>query len=87
MLEVSKNNTTDQERTILRKLRVWIAALAIASLLAVLPAARQGAIPAHCYQVGPRIVSRECLCRSIFVSWVEDRNGGESYSVCGRKPA
>ncbi|HEU4510334.1 MAG TPA: trypsin-like peptidase domain-containing protein [Pyrinomonadaceae bacterium] len=34
MLNVSKNNTTDQERTILRKLRVWIAALAVASLLA-----------------------------------------------------
>jgi S1-C subfamily serine protease len=29
-----KNNTTEQERTILRKLRVWIAALAIACLLA-----------------------------------------------------
>ena len=34
MFEGSKNNTTEQERTILRKLRVWIAALAIASLLA-----------------------------------------------------
>ena len=34
MLEGSKNNTTDQEQAILRKLRVWIAALAIASLLA-----------------------------------------------------
>lgn len=34
MLNVSKTNATDQERTILRKLRVWIAALAIASLLA-----------------------------------------------------
>jgi len=29
-----KNNTTEQERTILRKLRIWIAALAIACLLA-----------------------------------------------------
>src|SRR5918999_1962279 len=28
-----KNNTTDQERMILRKLRVWIAALAIACLV------------------------------------------------------
>jgi serine protease Do len=34
MFDVSKNNSTDQERTILRKLRVWIAALAIACLLA-----------------------------------------------------
>src|SRR4029453_1398945 len=34
MFDVSKNSTTDQERTILRKLRVWIAALAIACLLA-----------------------------------------------------
>ena len=34
MFEVSNNNTTEQERTILRKLRVWIAALAIACLLA-----------------------------------------------------
>ena len=34
MLEGSKNNTTDQEQAILRKLRVWITALAIASLLA-----------------------------------------------------
>ena len=34
MFDVSKNNTTEQERTILRKLRVWIAALAIACLLA-----------------------------------------------------
>lgn len=34
MFDGSKNNTTDQERAILRKLRVWIAALAIASLLA-----------------------------------------------------
>ena len=31
---VSKSNTTEQERTILRKLRVWIAALAVACLLA-----------------------------------------------------
>src|SRR5215208_4918052 len=31
---VSKSNTTEQERTILRKLRVWIAALAIACLVA-----------------------------------------------------
>ncbi len=34
MFEVSNDNTTDQERTILRKLRVWIAALAIACLVA-----------------------------------------------------
>ncbi len=34
MFDVSRNNTTDQERTILRKLRVWIAALAVACLLA-----------------------------------------------------
>ena len=34
MFESSKNNTTDQERTILRKLRVWIAALGVACLLA-----------------------------------------------------
>src|SRR4026209_47910 len=34
MFDVSKNSTTEQERTILRKLRVWIAALAIACLLA-----------------------------------------------------
>src|SRR5688572_3151603 len=34
MFDVSKNTTTDQERTILRKLRVWIAALAVACLLA-----------------------------------------------------
>jgi serine protease Do len=34
MFDVSKNRTTDQERTILRKLRVWIAALAVACLLA-----------------------------------------------------
>ncbi len=34
MFDVPKNNTTDQERAILRKLRVWIAALGIACLLA-----------------------------------------------------
>lgn len=34
MFDVSKNSTTEQERTILHKLRVWIAALAIACLLA-----------------------------------------------------
>jgi serine protease Do len=34
MFDVSKNNTTDQERTILRKLRIWIAALGVACLLA-----------------------------------------------------
>src|SRR5215211_7004498 len=34
MFDVSKNTTTDQERTILRKLRVWIAALAVACLVA-----------------------------------------------------
>src|SRR4030095_15371553 len=34
MLDLSKNTTTDHERTILRKLRVWIAALAVACLLA-----------------------------------------------------
>jgi serine protease Do len=34
MFDVSNNNTTEQERTILRKLRVWIAALAVACLLA-----------------------------------------------------
>src|SRR5215216_8031815 len=34
MFDVSRNSTTEQERTILRKLRVWIAALAIACLLA-----------------------------------------------------
>ena len=32
MFEVSKNSTTDQERAILRKLRVWIVALAVACL-------------------------------------------------------
>ena len=31
---VSKNSTSEQERTILKKLRVWIAALAVACLLA-----------------------------------------------------
>jgi serine protease Do len=34
MFDLSKSNTTDQERTILRKLRIWIAALAVACLLA-----------------------------------------------------
>jgi Do/DeqQ family serine protease len=34
MFDVSNQRTTDQERNILRKLRVWIAALAIACLLA-----------------------------------------------------
>src|SRR5262245_37356700 len=34
MLDGSRNNSTEQERTILRKLRVWIAALAVACLLA-----------------------------------------------------
>src|SRR5689334_12207434 len=34
MFDVSKNSTTEQERTILKKLRVWIAALAIACLVA-----------------------------------------------------
>ena len=34
MFDVSKNSTTEQERTILRKLRVWIAALAVACLVA-----------------------------------------------------
>ena len=33
MFHVSKDHTTDQERAILRKLRVWIAALAVACLL------------------------------------------------------
>ena len=33
MFDLSKNSTTEQERTILRKLRVWIAALAVACLL------------------------------------------------------
>src|SRR5215510_8859980 len=34
MFDVSRNNTTEQERTILRKLRIWIAALAVACLVA-----------------------------------------------------
>src|ERR1044072_5251741 len=34
MFDISRNNSTEQERTILRKLRVWIAALAIACLVA-----------------------------------------------------
>jgi serine protease Do len=34
MFDVSNNHTTETERTILRKLRVWIAALAVACLLA-----------------------------------------------------
>lgn len=34
MFQVSKDRTTDQERVILRKLRVWIAALAVACLVA-----------------------------------------------------
>src|ERR687893_9271 len=34
MFDLSKSSTTDQERTILRKLRVWIAALAVACLVA-----------------------------------------------------
>ena len=34
MFHVSKDRTTDQERAILRKLRVWIAALAIACMVA-----------------------------------------------------
>src|ERR1044072_7940687 len=34
MFDISRNNSTEQERTILRKLRVWIAALAVACLLA-----------------------------------------------------
>jgi serine protease Do len=34
MFDGSQNRTTDQERTILRKLRIWIAALAVACLLA-----------------------------------------------------
>jgi serine protease Do len=34
MFDVSKDRTTDQERVILKKLRVWIAALAVACLLA-----------------------------------------------------
>ena len=34
MFDVSRNNSSEQERTILRKLRIWIAALAVACLLA-----------------------------------------------------
>src|SRR6476659_5096408 len=34
MFDVSKDCATDQERAILRKLRVWIAALAVACLVA-----------------------------------------------------
>src|ERR687892_2627985 len=34
MFNVSKDRTTDQEQAILRKLRVWIAALAVACLIA-----------------------------------------------------
>jgi serine protease Do len=34
MFPVSKDHTTDQERVILRKLRIWIAALAVACLIA-----------------------------------------------------
>src|ERR1044071_7682098 len=34
MFDVSNDRATDQERTILRKLRIWIAALAVACLLA-----------------------------------------------------
>src|ERR1044071_7283618 len=34
MFDVSKSSTSEQERTILRKLRVWIAALAVACLVA-----------------------------------------------------
>lgn len=34
MFDFSKSSTTEQERTILRKLRVWIAALAVACLVA-----------------------------------------------------
>ena len=34
MFDVSRNSTTEQERTILRKLRIWIGALAVACLLA-----------------------------------------------------
>jgi serine protease Do len=34
MFDLSKSSTTDQERNILRKLRVWIAALAVACLVA-----------------------------------------------------
>src|SRR5882724_9457516 len=34
MFELSNDNTTAQERTLLRKLRIWIAALAVACLVA-----------------------------------------------------
>ena len=34
MFDVTRNTTTEQERTILRKLRIWIGALAVACLLA-----------------------------------------------------
>ena len=34
MFDLSKSSTTEQERTILRKLRIWIAALGVACLLA-----------------------------------------------------
>src|SRR5262245_25473272 len=34
MFDVSRNSATEQERTILRKLRIWIAALAVACLVA-----------------------------------------------------
>lgn len=34
MFDLSRNSTTEQERTILRKLRIWIAALGVACLLA-----------------------------------------------------
>src|SRR5215467_1994 len=34
MFDVSRNSTTEQERTILRKLRIWIAALGVGCLLA-----------------------------------------------------
>src|SRR5215217_3741976 len=34
MFDFSKSSTSEQERTILRKLRVWIAALAVACLVA-----------------------------------------------------
>ena len=34
MFDLSKNSSSEQERTILKKLRVWIAALAVACLVA-----------------------------------------------------
>src|ERR1051325_8503555 len=34
MFDLSKSSTSEQERTILRKLRIWIAALAVACLVA-----------------------------------------------------